>query len=357
MIKYKKFRIEEVFCWQSQKEIDPLKIKELTVKSEKKYPFYGQATTNNGIISYESLKDDVLNNKEGKPTILIHSNNQYVLFLNTPFYLKDGHGATSVLQSDWLNENNAMYIITCIKKIITQKFTYNEKATKIALKNTEIELPVNEDESLNLEYMENIIKDNRRKIMNKIENVINNEGLYSKINHDEESSINQFEDKKVIFKKIKIKELFTHENGNTDIQQKDINNKGLYVVSSGEQNHGIIGKSDIEAKIINGNSITVDMFGIVNYRPYGYKMVTHARVFALVFKEKELTENEGIFFATQMKFLKEIFSYNNMATWNNVKNIEIDVPIKDNMIDYNYINNFVNGLKKEIVKPFPLYLK
>lgn len=39
MIKYKKFRIEEVLSWQSQKEIDPLKIKELTVKSEKNIRF------------------------------------------------------------------------------------------------------------------------------------------------------------------------------------------------------------------------------------------------------------------------------------------------------------------------------
>ena len=56
----------------------------------------------------------MLNNKEGKPTILIHSNNQNVIYLETPFYLKDGHGATSVLQSERLNEKNALYIITCI---------------------------------------------------------------------------------------------------------------------------------------------------------------------------------------------------------------------------------------------------
>lgn len=67
-------------------------------KTSEKYPFYGQATDNNGIISYESLKSAVLNNKNALPTILVHSNNQNVVYLQTPFYLKDGHGATSVLQ-------------------------------------------------------------------------------------------------------------------------------------------------------------------------------------------------------------------------------------------------------------------
>lgn len=62
-MKYKKFKLSEIFKWQSQKEIDPLKIDELTIKNSIKYPFYGQATSNNGIISYESLDEKVLNNK------------------------------------------------------------------------------------------------------------------------------------------------------------------------------------------------------------------------------------------------------------------------------------------------------
>ena len=123
-----------------------------------KYPFYGQATINNGVISYLSLDEKVLNNKEGKPTILIHSNNQSIVYLETPFYLKDGHGATSVLQSKQLNEKNAQYLITAIKKVIVNKYSYNEKATKIALKNTYIELPVNRDGNIDYEYMEKYIE-------------------------------------------------------------------------------------------------------------------------------------------------------------------------------------------------------
>ena len=98
-MKTKKYKISDVLEWQSQKEIDPLKINELTVEGNFSYPFYGQSTTNNGIISFLTLTTDVLNNKFGKPTILIHSNNQNIVYLESPFYLKDGHGATSVLQS------------------------------------------------------------------------------------------------------------------------------------------------------------------------------------------------------------------------------------------------------------------
>lgn len=157
-VKYKKFKIEDVLQWQSQKEIAPLKIPELSVDSDIKYPFYGQATSNNGIISYESLQSNVLNNPDGKPTLLIHSNNQNIVYLETPFYLKDGHGATSVLQSDLLNEKVAMYMISCIRRVITKKFTYNEKATKVALKNTYIKLPVTDAGSIDYDYMEKYIR-------------------------------------------------------------------------------------------------------------------------------------------------------------------------------------------------------
>ena len=161
-----KFKLSEVFNWQSQKEIDPLKINLLTVEGCYKYPFYGQSTVNNGIISFLTLKPDVLNNKAGNPTILIHSNNQNIVYLETPFYLKDGHGATSVLQSDMLNEKNALYMIACIKKVITKKFAYNDKATKIALKNTYIELPVKNDGTIDYEYMESYVNSAENNLMN-----------------------------------------------------------------------------------------------------------------------------------------------------------------------------------------------
>jgi hypothetical protein len=140
------FRIEDVLSWQKQKEIDPLKLGILKDEAEELYPFYGQATINNGIISYNQLISDVLNNIHGKPTILIHSNNQNIVYLETPFYLKDGHGATSVLQSNQLNKINQMFIIASINKVIKIKYSYNNKATKIELKNTIIELPIKDNQ-------------------------------------------------------------------------------------------------------------------------------------------------------------------------------------------------------------------
>lgn len=351
-MKYKKFKLSEIFKWQSQKEIDPLKIGELTIKNSIKYPFYGQATSNNGIISYESLDEKVLNNKNGLPTILIHSNNQNIVYLETPFYLKDGHGATSVLQAEFLTEKIALFIITCIKKVITKKFSYNEKATKIALKNTEIELPVKDNDNLDLEYMESYVKLLEDKCMKELITYLSVTGLDNYTLTDEEENIVElYSENKIKTCKYKISELFIAENGDYDIQQKHINGCGYYVVSSGEQNSGIIGKTDIKAKILNRNTITIDMFGNANFRDFEYKMVTHARVFSLKLKDRELTKEEGLYFTTIFNKLKKIFSYSEMASWNKIKNMEIELPVlNNNTIDYNFINKYIKAQEKLSIK-------
>lgn len=352
MVKYKKFKIICVLNWQSQKEIDPLKIKKISIDSSQKYPFYGQATLNNGIIDYLSLKETVLNNKDGLPTILIHSNNQNIVYLETPFYLKDGHGATSVLQSPFLNENIAMYLITCIKKVIKEKFTYNEKATKIALKNTEIELPIKSDESIDYDYMEEYIRSLKEKNMKKFQDYIESKDLnINQMTKNEKEAILKYKNGKVKYCKFSFEKLFKPFNGDTDIQQKDINGKGVIVVSSGENNYGIIGKSDIQARIFDKNTITVDMFGNVNFRDFNYKMVTHARVFSLKFIDREITIEEGLYFSAQMRYLKNIFSYNDMASWEKLRERKIDLPVKEHgEIDFEYINNYVKAIQRQIIE-------
>lgn len=155
---YAYFKLQDVLKWCSGiKELNPLKLDELSDESENKYPFYGQAIINNGIISYHNLRREVLNNPDGRPTILIHSNNQNIVYLESPFYLKDGHGATSVLQSEKLNKYTAFYLMTAIKKVIEKRFNYNAKATKIGLKETEIQLPI-QNGQIDYTFMSDLIR-------------------------------------------------------------------------------------------------------------------------------------------------------------------------------------------------------
>ena len=171
------------------------------------------------------------------------------------------------------------------------------------------------------------------------------------LSNKEKEILDKYRIGKIKYDKFKMEKLFISENGNVDIQQKHINNKGIYVVSSGEQNNGIIGKTDLEAKIFNKNTITIDMFGNVNLRDFEYKMVTHARVFNIMYKDKKLTSEEGLYFSACLRYFNEVFSYSDMASWNKSKNKDIVLPVnEDGTIDFDFINNFIKILEKIVLK-------
>lgn len=150
--------------------------------------------------------------------------------------------------------------------------------------------------------------------------------------------------------------MFTSCNGDTDIQKKHVNNKGSYVITSGLDNNGILGKSDFSAKIFPKNSFTVDMFGNVFYRNFDYKMVTHARVFSLNPKFK-ITKNIGIFISGSLKYINKLFSYNNMCSWNKIKDYYIKLPKNNSEINFNFMETVVAELEAQKVAKLEAYLK
>ena len=167
-------------------------------------------------------------------------------------------------------------------------------------------------------------------------------------------------------KAFKLGALFTSKNGDTDIKKEHINGEGYPVVSSGNDNTGILGCSDIEACVIPKNTITVDMFGNVYYRDFDYKIVTHARVFALLPNGFSLDEKTGLYFATSLAWLSHVFSYNNMCSYKKIKDMEIEIPVVESPdhnheytvedIDFKYMKERIAELEKERIAELDAYL-
>ncbi len=365
MVKFKSFRLEDILIWQPQKEIDPLKISELTVSGGTLYPFYGQATLNNGIISYLSLTEKVLNNVDGKPTILIHSNNQNVVYLETPFYLKDGHGATSVLQSNMLNEKIALYMITSIKKVITKKFSYNEKATKIALKNTYIQLPVTENEDIDYAYMEQYISELEAERLSELEaERLSELEAYLQVSgfenyhltNDELYAIESFRNQKITYKDFKIGELFdihpTKSYGVTNRTLFKTTGKTPVVVNSSIGN-GIGGYVDLNPTE-NGNMITytdtTTSEGIF-YQPKDFIGYSHIQgLYPL--NDIKWSENSLLYFlATFKKQAAGRFDYATKFNRKVAAEMIVQLPVTSNEnIDFNFMEKFIQAQKKLSIK-------
>ena len=144
-----------------------------------------------------------------------------------------------------------------------------------------------------------------------------------------------------------------------DIQKGDINGKGELVITAGLNNSGILGRTDLSANIFNPNTITVDMFGNAFYRNFKYKMVTHARVFSLEPKDDIiLSEKIGLFMASAFGFINKKFGFENMCSWEKIKELSIKLPAKeDGSIDFDFMESFIAELEAERLAEMEAYLK
>lgn len=153
----------------------------------------------------------------------------------------------------------------------------------------------------------------------------------------------------------KLDDLFESSNGDFDIKKEHINGKGEWVITSGAANNGILGKTDIKAKLFSRGTITVDMFGWAFYRNFTYKMVTHARVFSLMPKF-DLNEKQGLFLASSLSFVKYNFGFDNMCTWEKIKEKYIKLPTKDGKIDFDFMESIISELEAKHIAELSNYL-
>ncbi len=161
----------------------------------------------------------------------------------------------------------------------------------------------------------------------------------------------------------KLGDLFEASNGDFDIQKRHINHKGEFVITAGLSNNGVLGQSDIKAKVFESHTITIDMFGCAFYRSFAYKMVTHARVFSL--KPKfEINHKIGLFLSTLFFGYPKKFGYENMCSWAKIKNDKVILPLKPTTnaqtledIDFDFMETFIAELEQCRLAELEAYLK
>lgn len=161
---------------------------------------------------------------------------------------------------------------------------------------------------------------------------------------------------KVEWGEYRLGDLFESFNGNFDIKKEHINGLGNYVITAGLTDNGILGKTDVEARIFDEKTITIDMFGAVFYRQFKYKVVTHARVFVL--KPKfEITQSQGLFLANSLHSLNKRFGFENMCSWSKIQNDKIQLPTKNGQIDFVFMEDFIAELEASRIAELEAYLK
>lgn len=325
-----------------------------------------------------------MNNKDSKPTILIHSNNQNIVYLENPFYLKDGHGATSVLQCENLNKLNQSFIIGCIDKVIKYKYSYNKKATKIELKNTLIQLPIKNDK-IDFEFMEEYIRELEKQKLNKVKEYINcilddninligggksllnnklHDNLLQKcqLSNEEKQALADFNNDKIKWGEFKMGDLFERiKTKKLPFKADELPKEptGKYILpclTSSFRNQGLNYFAPKENATILKHVISIPSNSDV-YRAYfqsnEFTVLSDAYAMRWIFDDVELLREQYLFTVPCINKVTDlsIYSYKNkLGGWNIVQNKYIQLPTKEDKPNYQLMQNLISAIQKQIIQ-------
>ena len=318
-MKWKKCRTGDVLDFNSSNGIfHACNVSIEDEKTESNHPYVVRTSQNNGIRGYISEDESKLNPAN---TISFAQDTAQMFYQSEPYFTGNKVKVLST-KGHTLTENIAIFLITCMNKAFSN-FAWGSSYDTKLLQNVMLSLPVKIKYIPDFESLEILA------------------GGGTDMSNIDTSS----------WKEFRLDELFSAESGDFDIKKEHINGLGVDVVTAGETENGILGKSDIIAKVFDGNTITIDMFGKCTYRPDCYKMVTHARVFSLKCLFDDFDEKSGLYVTTILQKLVSGFSYSNMCSWNKIKNLSIKLPVKESEIpDWEYMEKYIKATEKIVIR-------
>ena len=364
-------------------------------KTDGNTPVLSNSSTNNGIGGYCGLEPTE------KGNIITFSDT--TTGTDTMFYQPDAfvgyphiQGMYPYDKEHW-NEKECLYFIGVMKTACGKGWSYSNKFTRVFVLDTTPLLPIKQDENGNpiidethfyheegfvpdFDYMQERIEELEQERIEELEQYLVATGLndYELTDEDIEtlslSGFRHYEERdsedavKVCkeMREFRCGDLFVSQTGDTDLQQKDINGKGTIFINSGVENNGIKGMTDRPAKIFPSNTISIDFWGNAYYRDFEYKMATHNHVFSL---SGDCIKNEyvGLYIVSKMDYMKNLFSYSNMGTWNKIKKLYVLLPIQtdannnpiiettkkyhpDGYIpDWNFMEKYIRAIEKIVI--------
>ena len=362
---FKNFYIKDLFEVINNPQLDK---KNFTFSESAEYPYFTRTENNNGILGYVEYLDE--EHKIPGNSLAVGMISMKFHYMQHDFYAGQ-FTKTLIPKFRGFNEKIALYFMAILNKHSAYYQSYLVRHFKDKVNETVVSLPVIESADPGYEYelddidwqsIESRISELEQERISELDAYLAASGLddYELTDEDKEilslspesasdeagASEADFGNGQVRFKKFALGTLFTSSTGDVDLQQKDINGKGEFFINSGVENRGIKGRTDRPARVFPANTITVDFWGNAYYRDSEYKMATHNHVFSLT---GDVIRNRlaGMYIVGILSKLPKLFSYNNMATWNKLKGIEVSLPVTLNGdIDFDYMERYIRAIEK-----------
>lgn len=246
-----------------------------------------------------------------------------------------------------------MFIIASIDKVIKRKYSYNNKATKIELKNTVISLPV-KDGNVDFDFMESFILELEKERIDIFEKSLSSTGLKDyAINEQEQKAIDNYNN--LTWKVFNLEELFGKSTRGKRLKSEDRISGTLPFVTAGETDEGVSDFIGNNVIVFSANTTTIDMFGSAKYRNYKYGGDDHIAVV----HTDELPKYASIFLtsAIHKSSYNGQFNYGRNFYAKDADVLNISLPVKDDKPDYETMETIISAIHKLVIKDVVLYVQ
>lgn len=166
----------------------------------------------------------------------------------------------------------------------------------------------------------------------------------------ENASSNSYKDEKLKlnlkkWKKIKLKEIFDVVGSKTTdkkVLDYKYSGKGYPYVTTQSTNNGVRDFYDFYTE--KGNVLTIDsaVAGFCAYQPFNFSASDHVEKLIPKF---QMNVYRGLFLATLINKEQYRYSYGRKFNQDRIRETIIKLPFKDNKIDWEWIDNYIKGLK------------
>lgn len=350
-IKWKPFVIGDLFIVRSSKSgIDRKRL----VDVDGNIPYLTRTNLHNGISGFIGIEQESKYKIDRGNVISIGLDTQTVHYQKISFYTGQN---IQVLEHERMNEYIANFLIPLIK-ILMRKFTWGSTgATLTRLKRSKIVLPVKEDNLPDWNYMEWYIKDQQEISKRGVQSFLQDE--LTKIGEFKNVSLND-----VKWNQFVLGDLFEFEPGKSKgLNHLDQGN--IQYLGATNRNNGVLQTKGVSV-FVNASKEMIQQGNCIAFirngeGSMGYSIYKSGSFVATsditVGYNKYLNEYNGFFISRVTDQARGKYSFNYKRSDTRLKKELIMLPVgPDEQPDYDFMENYIKGLKHERVIKVLSYL-
>lgn len=233
--------------------------------------------------------------------------------------------------------------------------TFNNLKVQLPLKEKSLDFsnPCDNVKNIDFDFMESFIRELEEERIRELNAYLLATGLKDyALSAEEEKALEAF--KTVQWGEFEFKQIFNNIKQGRRLKKEDQKEGTIPFVMSGTTNTGVVGYISNPVASFPSNSITVDIFGNTFYRNFDFGAGDDTGVY---WNDKEnYSKDEMLFFTAAMgKSLFGKFDYGNKLRSSQSFDIKMQLPTKNNEIDYATMETFIKAVEKLVIKDVVLY--